>query len=361
MDFTESWAQIHVHETENELSFMGGNTVKRARQVEDAESGGAEHPATSKRVRMEETEATAPFTEVAAATAGAEPHDAAGMQGEGNADAEMADQDDYEAPHDEDAGGAADGGQEHEAGPGPGTTKSQGQARRPHYTDKLTVFVRGLRPEVKDGELDGFLKSHVSEGLKEVRIMRDAQTGEARGFAYVECTSREALEKVVMLNGSTFHGKSLFVAESKPPGHNGGRGFGGRGHLGGRGRFGGPPFGRGDFSGRGRGRGQGSGGASATADGDNDTEMTEAGEGATAAGGGRGGRGGGRGGRHPGLGHPTGRGSMRTHVQMSGSVPPTALVPRSVQLGAGGSSGAPGGGQPMSNDDFRRMLLDGKK
>eukprot|EP00198_Chlamydomonas_reinhardtii_P004765 XP_001694101.1 predicted protein [Chlamydomonas reinhardtii] len=69
---------------------------------------------------------------------------------------------------------------------------------------KRTVFIKGLRPAVKDEQLDEFLKKSVPDGIKDVRIIRDAATRQARGFAYVECASREALDKLVSLNSTPF-------------------------------------------------------------------------------------------------------------------------------------------------------------
>ncbi|GLC34775.1 hypothetical protein PLESTB_001162500 [Pleodorina starrii] len=362
----------------------GGKSAKRNRPEDGqdaamAAAGSGEDVApltASKRIRTHDPEpaATEPDTapaavaaEGAAAEASApaaqqqQQTTAAGAFGDGE-DAEMADH-----HHDDEHGEA----EEPQAGPGPGAAKAAhpAGAPRPHYTDKLTVFVKGLRPGVKDGELDTFLRGRVPDGIKEVRLVRDSATGLARGFAYVECSSREALDQAVELNGTPFQGISLFIAESKPPGHGHAAGPGGRG-----GRFGGGRFARGGgFAGRGRGggRGRGSDGGEG-GDGDGDMEMADVGGQGAGGGGGRGGGG------RPGLGHPTGRGSMRTHLQISqGGPPPTALLPRSVQLskgsgGGGGAAGAGGGaggdaaaltgsGQPLSNDDFRKMLLGGKK
>ncbi|GFR47944.1 hypothetical protein Agub_g9748 [Astrephomene gubernaculifera] len=336
--------------TKKDKDVKGGKVAKRVRQddgqgtLAPAEGDDIATLEPAKRVRMHEPE---PAADAAPQAAAADP----------DGDAEMGEQHEEAAAHEDHAeavsGGDHDAGEA--AGPGPGTKAAQGAAR-PHYTDKLTVFIKGLRTAVKDEELAAFLRQHVPDGVKDIRVPRDHETGQARGFAYVECSSREALDKAVSLNGSSFQGLQLFIAESKPPGH---AGPGGRG--GGRGRFGGapPPGGRGTFRGRGRGfggRGAGGGGEG----GNEDAEMEDVGEG-----GGRGGRGGSRGGRHPGLGHPRGRGQMRTHLQMAqGTKPPTALVPRSVQLGGSGGAAAEGGGgsgQPLSNDDFRKMLLAGKK
>ncbi|KXZ53271.1 hypothetical protein GPECTOR_7g1165 [Gonium pectorale] len=284
---------------ENVLCFTGG---KRARQdetgaetmsIEDADTAAT----ASKRVRTHEPEPAAAEAATSHAKEAAQ-EKAAAAQHDGDED--MADHGEGEARH---AGG--EGEQGAAAGPGPSARGPAGS--RPLYTDQMTVFLKGLRMGLKDEELETFLREHVPEGIKEIRVMRDHATGACRGFAYVECSTREALEKAVALNGTTFQGRALFIAESKPPGPGSGapmgRGPGGR-FQGGRGRFSGPPGGRGGFASRGRGRGWGG------ADADE-------------------------------------------------SKPPTALVPRSVQLAQDG--GAESKGQPMSNDDFRKMLFGGKK
>lgn len=130
-----------------------------------------------------------------------------------------------------------------------------------------------------------------------------------QGFAYVECSSREALQKTVALNGTSFQGKTLFIAESNPPGHT----AGGRGRFGGR--FGGPPGGHG-FAGRGRGRSWGGNDGSGDTS-NKDAEMADVDASVSSGRGGGRGHGGGRGGLRPALGHPSGRGSMRTHLHIS--------------------------------------------
>jgi RNA recognition motif-containing protein len=103
-----------------------------------------------------------------------------------------------------------------------------------------------------------------------VNIVRDRDSGQPRGFAFVEMANdSEAETAMQQLNGSALDGRNLTVNEARPKtdrgggGGGGGRGFGGGGG-GGRGGYGG---------GGGGGRGGGGGG------------------------GGRGGRGGGGGGR----------------------------------------------------------------
>ena len=52
---------------------------------------------------------------------------------------------------------------------------------RPYYTDECTAFVRGLPQDIEDGELDEVFAD--CGGLKDIRITRDPQTGQAKvGF-----------------------------------------------------------------------------------------------------------------------------------------------------------------------------------
>ncbi|KAG2484382.1 hypothetical protein HYH03_016798 [Edaphochlamys debaryana] len=308
---------------ENTAAPSGKGKRVRDGDAPAAEAAGDEEGEPSKRVRTQEPAAAAPPAPAAEAAAAA-----------ADADAEMGEGTAGDGEHHE-------AGEEHHdaAGPGPGADK-------PRYSDQQTAFIKGLRHKVQDAGFEAFLKQHVPDGIKTVRIVRD-QEGMAKGFAYVECTSREALEKLVSINQTPYQGVALFIAESRPPGRD-------PNYAPGRGRGrGGPPFARGGFQGRGRGFG-GRG-----YDGDGDTEMGGAGGDYGGRGRGRG-FGGGRG--HAGLGFPPGRAHPKTHLQVEpGTTKPTALVPRSVQLGAGGGGEGGAPAQPMSNDDFRKMLLGGKK
>ena len=105
-----------------------------------------------------------------------------------------------------------------------------------------------------------------------VNIVRDRDSGQPRGFAFVEMANdSEAETAMQQLNGSNLDGRNLTVNEARPKTDRGGFGGGGGGGRGGFGGGGGG--GRGGYGGGGGG-GRGGGG-----------------------GGGRGGRGGGGGGR----------------------------------------------------------------
>lgn len=126
--------------------------------------------------------------------------------------------------------------------------------------------------------------------IMRIRMPSDRDSGELKGFAYIEFESADAKTKAAEYDGSEACGGYLKVdvnvAPRTPGGFDGGRG-------GGRGGFGGRGGGRGGFGGRG-GRDGGRGGRGGFGRGGRD--------------GGRGGRGGGRGGFG---GRGGGRGGMR--------------------------------------------------
>ncbi len=76
--------------------------------------------------------------------------------------------------------------------------------------------------------------------VERVSIVRDRDTGQPRGFAFVEMTNPdEATRAIEELNGRELNGRTMNVNEARPreargPG-GGGRGFGGGGNRGGGG------------------------------------------------------------------------------------------------------------------------------
>jgi RNA recognition motif-containing protein len=66
-----------------------------------------------------------------------------------------------------------------------------------------------------------------------VHLVRNRDTGESRGFAFVEMTNAEEADKAIEgVNGQDLHGRTLSVNEARPKtegGAGGGRGFGGGG------------------------------------------------------------------------------------------------------------------------------------
>ncbi len=63
-----------------------------------------------------------------------------------------------------------------------------------------------------------------------ISVMRDAATGRARGFAFVEMNTAEEAERAISeLNESQLGGRSLTVNEARPKPAFGGGGSGGNG------------------------------------------------------------------------------------------------------------------------------------
>jgi RNA recognition motif-containing protein len=76
--------------------------------------------------------------------------------------------------------------------------------------------------------------------VERVNIVTDRDSGQPRGFAFVEMTyAREAQNAISQLNGAEMHGRAMNVNEArpKPAGNSGRSGFGGPRKTSGRGRW----------------------------------------------------------------------------------------------------------------------------
>ena len=107
------------------------------------------------------------------------------------------------------------------------------------------LYVGNLPYTTNEDELQA-LFSEVG-AVESVNVMRDRETGRARGFAFVEmATEQDAQAAVEKLHDRPFGGRNLTVNEARP---QPARGFGGGGNGGGRG-FGGGRGGGGGGGGR---------------------------------------------------------------------------------------------------------------
>ncbi|HEY5948719.1 MAG TPA: RNA-binding protein [Kofleriaceae bacterium] len=112
---------------------------------------------------------------------------------------------------------------------------------------------------------EDLINKHFSEcgEVLSVSVMMDRETGQSRGFAFVEMANAEGAKKALSeLNGKDFQGRALRVdvaEERRSGGGGGGRGGGGGGggYGGGGGGYGG---GGGGYGGGGGGRGGRGGG-----------------------------------------------------------------------------------------------------
>jgi len=102
------------------------------------------------------------------------------------------------------------------------------------------IFVGNLSYQTSQDELHAAFAQFGN--VERVNIVTDRDTGQPRGFAFVEMTEKQDAENAIaQLNGAEMNGRALNVNEArpKPAGGGGGRGFGGGGGRGGRGGGGG--------------------------------------------------------------------------------------------------------------------------
>jgi cold-inducible RNA-binding protein len=89
----------------------------------------------------------------------------------------------------------------------------------------MKVFIGGLPLEVSEAELNAVFGDFGP--VKSLRIVKDRETKESRGFGFVEMVNEaEAKEAIRCMNGQSYYGKRITVnvAEDKGPGFNNGGG-----------------------------------------------------------------------------------------------------------------------------------------
>ena len=93
------------------------------------------------------------------------------------------------------------------------------------------IFVGNLSRSTSEESVRALFEAHGA--VTSVSIVRDRQTGEPRGFAFVEMASaKEADRAIAALNGGVVDGRPLNVNEARPKTDRGGGG--GRGGFGAR-------------------------------------------------------------------------------------------------------------------------------
>lgn len=109
------------------------------------------------------------------------------------------------------------------------------------------IFVGGLSKEATEEELTNVIENHVlsigenlNAKITKVDIIREKETGEPRGFAFLDMASEDDADKVVIVKHFEIAGRRVELKKAEPKGGQGGGGRGGsRGGRGGRGRGGG--------------------------------------------------------------------------------------------------------------------------
>ena len=121
------------------------------------------------------------------------------------------------------------------------------------------IFVGNLSYQTTSEELQEAFSQYGN--VERVSVVTDRDTGQPRGFAFVEMTDpQEAQRAMDALNGKDVNGRTLNVNEARPRPAGGGGGGGGRGGFGGGGGGRGAGGGGGGRGGNRGGSGGGGGG-----------------------------------------------------------------------------------------------------
>jgi RNA recognition motif-containing protein len=99
------------------------------------------------------------------------------------------------------------------------------------------IFVGNLSFQTTEQDIRTLFEVHGS--VDRVSIVTDRDSGQPRGFGFVEMTNDADGDRAISaINGQDVGGRALNVNEAKPKSEGGGRGFGGggRGNSGGGGR-----------------------------------------------------------------------------------------------------------------------------
>jgi len=104
----------------------------------------------------------------------------------------------------------------------------------------MNIYVGNMDFKTTEEELRALFEGYGK--VESVKVIRDRDTGQPRGFAFVEMPNNEEGQKAIAaINGKTIGARALNVNEARPRvergggGGGGGRGFGGGGRD--RGRY----------------------------------------------------------------------------------------------------------------------------
>ncbi len=109
------------------------------------------------------------------------------------------------------------------------------------------IYVGNLSFGATEDAIRALFEAHGQ--VESVNVITDRDTGQARGFGFVEMTdNREADAAIAALDGTDYEGRALKVNEARPKADRGGGGGGRRGGGG----YGGGRRGGGGYGGRGQ-------------------------------------------------------------------------------------------------------------
>ena len=89
----------------------------------------------------------------------------------------------------------------------------------------MKLYVGNLPYNISDDQLhDMFAKFGTPDSA---RVITDRDTGQSKGFGFVEFSNDDQAKQALSLNGTEFGGRSLTVNEARPKTEGGGGGGGG--------------------------------------------------------------------------------------------------------------------------------------
>jgi len=81
----------------------------------------------------------------------------------------------------------------------------------------MKIFIKGLPLQVSESELKEVFGDFGQ--VRSLRIIKDRDTGESRGFGFVEMPNdAEAKEAILNMNGGDYYGNKIVVTEAKEDG-----------------------------------------------------------------------------------------------------------------------------------------------
>jgi RNA recognition motif-containing protein len=86
----------------------------------------------------------------------------------------------------------------------------------------MKIYVGNLPYSISDDQLsDMFARFGAPDSA---RVVTDRDTGQSKGFGFVEYSNDETARQAMTLNGTDFGGRAIKVNEARPKNDGGGRG-----------------------------------------------------------------------------------------------------------------------------------------
>ncbi len=76
----------------------------------------------------------------------------------------------------------------------------------------MSIFIGNLAYKVRGRQLAALFEEYGE--IQSLRIVKDRETGKAKGFGFIEMSERDALKAIAELDNSEFFGRNLKVSEA---------------------------------------------------------------------------------------------------------------------------------------------------